>query len=101
MDAPKPATILLLGESGVAKQVFAEAIHDASPRRHRPMIRVNCAAIPATLIESELFGHERGAFTDAFARRIGRLEAANGPTLFLDEIGELSLDIQVKLLRVL
>jgi transcriptional regulator with GAF, ATPase, and Fis domain len=95
------ATVLLLGETGVGKEVFAQAIHDASPRRHRPMIRVNCAAIPTSLIESALFGHERGAFTDAFARQIGRFEAANGSTLFLDEIGELPLEMQAKLLRVL
>jgi transcriptional regulator with GAF, ATPase, and Fis domain len=95
------ATVLLLGETGVGKGVIAGVIHDASPRRRRPMVRVNCAAIPTTLIESELFGHERGAFTDAVARQIGRFEAANGSTLFLDEIGEVPLDVQVKLLRVL
>ena len=95
------ATVLLLGETGVGKGVIAKAIHDASPRRHRPMVRVNCAAIPTTLIESELFGHERGAFTDAVSRQIGRFEAANESTLFLDEIGEVPLEVQVKLLRVL
>ena len=99
--APTPATVLLLGETGVGKELFAQAIHEMSPQAHRPMIRVSCAAIPSTLIESELFGHERGAFTGAVMRRIGRFEAANQSTLFLDEIGELSLDIQVKLLRVL
>jgi transcriptional regulator with GAF, ATPase, and Fis domain len=99
--APTNSTVLLLGETGVGKEVFAQAIHDASPRRHRPMIRVSCAAIPATLIESELFGHERGAFTGALSRLIGRFEAANGSTVFLDEIGELPLEMQVKLLRVL
>ena len=99
--APTSSTVLLLGETGVGKEMFAQAIHEASPRRHRPMIRVSCAALPATLIESELFGHERGAFTDARARRIGRFEAANESTLFLDEIGELSLETQVRLLRVL
>jgi transcriptional regulator with GAF, ATPase, and Fis domain len=99
--APTGSTVLLLGETGVGKELFAQAIHDASPRRHRPMIRVSCAALPATLIESELFGHERGAFTNAVSRRIGRFEAANGSTLFLDEIGELSQEMQVKLLRVL
>jgi transcriptional regulator with GAF, ATPase, and Fis domain len=93
--------VLLLGETGVGKEVFAEAIHDASPRRGRPMIRVNCAAFPPTLIERELFGHERGAFTGAVARQIGRFEAANRSTLFLDEIGEIPLEVQVKLLRVL
>jgi formate hydrogenlyase transcriptional activator len=95
------ATVLLLGETGVGKGVVAKAIHDASPRRRRPMVRVNCAAIPTTLIESELFGHERGAFTDAVARQIGRFEAANESTVFLDEIGDVPLDVQVKLLRVL
>jgi formate hydrogenlyase transcriptional activator len=101
MVAPTGATVLLLGETGVGKEVFAQAIHDASPRRHLPMVRVNCAAIPATLIERELFGHERGAFTGALGRQIGRFEAAQGSTLFLDEIGELPLETQVKLLRVL
>jgi transcriptional regulator with GAF, ATPase, and Fis domain len=99
--APTNATVLLLGETGVGKEVLAEAIHRASPRRDRPMIRVNCGAIPATLIEAELFGHERGAFTDAIARRIGSFEAAHGSTLFLDEIGELPLDMQVKILRAI
>jgi transcriptional regulator with GAF, ATPase, and Fis domain len=99
--APTTATVLLLGETGVGKELFAEAIHHASPRRRRPMIRVNCAAIPSTLIERELFGHERGAFTGAVSRQIGHFEAANGSTLFLDEIGELPLELQVKLLRVL
>jgi transcriptional regulator with GAF, ATPase, and Fis domain len=84
--APTSSTVLLLGETGVGKEIFAQALHDASPRRHRPMIRVSCAALPATLIESELFGHERGAFTNAVSRQIGRFEAANGSTLFLDEI---------------
>lgn len=99
--APMPSTVLLLGETGVGKEVFAQAIHDMSPRRHRSMVRVSCAAIPATLIESELFGHERGAYTGAVARQVGRFELANQSTLFLDEIGELSADMQVKLLRVL
>ena len=96
-----PATVLLLGETGVGKGILAQAIHDASPRRGRLMVSVSCAAIPATLIESELFGHERGAFTGAMSRQIGRFEAASGSTIFLDEIGELPLDMQVKLLRVL
>jgi formate hydrogenlyase transcriptional activator len=99
--APTDATVLLLGETGVGKEVVAQAIHDASPRRNRPMIRVSCAAIPTTLIESELFGHERGAFTGATSRQIGRFELAHGSTLFLDEIGDVPLEVQVKLLRVL
>ena len=99
--APLPSTVLLLGETGVGKEVLANTIHELSPRRHRPMIRVSCAAIPTTLIESELFGHERGAYTGAVGRQLGRFEAANQSTLFLDEIGELSADVQVKLLRVL
>ena len=99
--AATPATVLLLGETGVGKDVFAQAIHDLSPRRHREMVRVNCAAIPSTLMESELFGRERGAYTDAVSRQIGRIEAAHQSTLFLDEIGELSAKDQVKLLRVL
>jgi transcriptional regulator with GAF, ATPase, and Fis domain len=99
--APTSATVLLLGETGVGKELFARAIHAASPRRGLPMTLVNCAAIPATLIESELFGHERGAFTGAITRQMGRFEAANRSTIFLDEIGEMSLDMQVKLLRVL
>ncbi len=86
--APTSATVLLLGETGAGKEVFAEAIHELSPRHQRQMIRVSCAAIPSTLIESELFGCERGAFTDAITRRIGRFEAASQSTLFLDEIGE-------------
>jgi len=99
--APTPATVLLLGETGVGKEVFAEAIHNLSPRQRRPMIRVSCAAIPTALIESELFGRERGAFTGALSRQIGRFEAAHGSTIFLDEIGDLPLEVQVKLLRVL
>src|SRR3954468_1414988 len=99
--APTPATVLLLGETGSGKEVFAQAIHDLSLRRRRTMIPVNCGAIPSALIESELFGRERGAFTGADTRQIGRFEAANESTLFLDEISEVSTDIQVKLLRVL
>ena len=93
--------MLIEGESGVGKEVVAEAIHAASPRGKRPMIAVNCGAIPANLVESELFGHEKGAFTGAFARQVGKFCDADGGTLFLDEIGELPLDAQVKLLRVL
>jgi transcriptional regulator with GAF, ATPase, and Fis domain len=99
--APTHATVLLTGETGTGKEVFAQAIHDRSPRRDRPMVRVNCAAIPAALIESELFGRERGAYTGALSRQIGRFELADGGTLFLDEIGELPLESQVKLLRVI
>jgi len=93
--------VLLEGESGVGKEVVAEAIHAASPRGKKPMIAVNCGAIPANLVESELFGHEKGAFTGAFERKIGRFVDADGGTLFLDEVGEMPLDAQVKLLRVL
>jgi formate hydrogenlyase transcriptional activator len=99
--AKTPATVLLLGETGTGKEVMAQAIHDHSPRHQRPMIRVSCAAIPTALIESELFGRERGAYTGALSRQIGRFEAANQSTLFLDEIGDLPLEVQVKLLRVL
>jgi transcriptional regulator with GAF, ATPase, and Fis domain len=99
--APTDATVLLLGETGTGKEVFARALHLRSPRRHRPLVRVNCAALPPTLIESELFGHERGAFTGAIAARQGRFELADKGTLFLDEIGDLPLDVQAKLLRVL
>jgi DNA-binding NtrC family response regulator len=94
-------SILIEGESGVGKEVVAQAIHAASPRARRPLVVVNCGGIPANLIESELFGHERGAFTGAFDRRVGRFEQADGGTLFLDEVGELSPDAQVRLLRVL
>jgi formate hydrogenlyase transcriptional activator len=99
--APTPATVLLLGETGSGKEVFAQAIHDLSPRHQREMVRVNCAAIPHALLESELFGREAGAYTGSFTRQAGRFEAANDSTLFLDEIGELPLDMQVKLLRAL
>ena len=99
--APTDSTVLLLGETGSGKEVVAGLIHEASARRMRPMVRVNCAAIPSTLMESELFGRERGAFTDAIARQIGRFELADQSTIFLDEVGDLSGDVQVKLLRVL
>src|SRR5262245_37491483 len=87
--APTPATVLLVGETGVGKEVFANLIHELSPRREREMIRVSCAAMPTELIENELFGRERGAYTDAFTQQTGRFEAAHRSTLFLDEVGEL------------
>ncbi|MEA1970683.1 MAG: sigma-54 dependent transcriptional regulator [Thermodesulfobacteriota bacterium] len=99
--ASSRATVLIMGESGTGKELFANLVHATSPRSEKPMIVVNCGALPETLLESELFGHEKGAFTGATARRAGRFEEADGGTLFLDEIGELSPSVQVKLLRFL
>ena len=99
--APARATVLITGESGTGKELIAKAIHQLSPRRNHPMVTVHCAGLPPTLIESELFGHEKGAFTGAHERRIGRIESAQGGTLFLDEIAEIDAAIQIKLLRFL
>ncbi len=99
--APYDSTVLILGESGTGKEIAARAVHAASPRRQRPFVAVNCGAIPSELLESELFGHEKGSFTGAITARKGRFEIAEGGTLFLDEIGDMSLPMQVKLLRVI
>ena len=99
--APTETSVLITGEAGTGKEIIAHNIHRLSPRAHGPLVTINCAAIPENLLESELFGHEKGSFTGAHARKIGKVEAANGGTLFLDEIGDMPLPLQAKILRFL
>jgi two-component system response regulator HydG len=99
--APTDRTVLIMGESGTGKELVARALHQNSPRKNKPFVPLNISALPESILESELFGHEQGAFTGAVARRIGKFEHANGGTLFLDEVGEMPMDTQIKLLRVL